>query len=67
MIRFSRPSRDRLVDLSWAPVAAGGSLAELASPSIAALNQNVIGSMFMTKLKTIAVCVLLIVTRVPTA
>jgi polysaccharide export outer membrane protein len=42
------------------PVASGGSLAQLTSPSIAALVQNVIGSMFMTKLKTISVCLLLL-------
>ena len=41
-------------------VAAGGSLAQLTSPSIAALVQSVIGRMFMTKLKTIAVYVALI-------
>jgi len=41
-------------------VGAGLSIAELGAPSIAALVQNVIGSMFMTKLKTIAVCLLLI-------
>ncbi len=41
-------------------VGAGRSIAELGSPSIAALVQTVIGSMFMTKLKTIAVCSLLI-------
>jgi polysaccharide biosynthesis/export protein len=46
--------------LSWAPVAAGDSLAELASPSIAPLVQNIIESMHMTKVKTIAVCVLLL-------
>ena len=38
----------------------GGSLAQLTSPSIAALVQKVIGSMFMTKVKTIAAIVLLI-------
>ena len=41
-------------------VAAGGSLAQLTSASIATLVQKVIGSMFMTKLKTIAIGVLLI-------
>ncbi len=41
-------------------VGAGRSMAELASPSIASLVQTVVGSMFMTKLKTIAACVLII-------
>ena len=40
--------------------AAGGSLARLTSPSIASLVQKVIGSMFMTKMKTIVACLLLI-------
>jgi polysaccharide export outer membrane protein len=40
-------------------VATGGSLTQIASPSIANLVQKVIGSMFMTKLKTIALCVLI--------
>jgi polysaccharide export outer membrane protein len=41
-------------------VAAGGSLVQLTSPSIASLVQHVIGSMFMTKLKTISACLLVI-------
>ncbi len=41
-------------------VAAGGSLTKLTSPAIAALVQNIIGSMLMSKMKTIAACVLLI-------
>ena len=40
--------------------AAGGSLAQLTSPAIVGLVQKVIGDMSMTKLKTIAVCMLLI-------
>ena len=40
--------------------AAGASLAQLTSPSIASLVQKVIGSMLMTKLKTIVACLLLI-------
>jgi RNA polymerase sigma factor (sigma-70 family) len=41
-------------------LAAGGSLAQLTSPSISALVQKVIGSMSMTKLRTTAICLLLI-------
>ncbi len=41
-------------------VASGGSLVQLTSPSIASLVQKVIGSMFMTKLKTISACLLVI-------
>jgi polysaccharide biosynthesis/export protein len=41
-------------------VATGGSLAAVTSPSVAGLVQRVIGSMFMTKLKTTALCVVLI-------
>ncbi len=40
--------------------AAGGSLAQLASPSIIALVRKVIGSMFMAKLRTVAFSMLLI-------
>ncbi len=40
--------------------AAGASLAKLTSPSIASLVQKVIGSMFMTKVKTIIACLLLL-------
>ena len=40
--------------------AAAGSLAPITSPSIIGLVQNVIGSMFMAKLRTVGVCVLLI-------
>jgi RNA polymerase sigma factor (sigma-70 family) len=36
------------------------SLTELTSPSIAALVQNIIGSMFMAKMKSIALCIFLI-------
>ncbi len=41
-------------------VASGGSLAQLTSPSVRTLVQNVIGSMFMTKLRMTAVCLLLV-------
>ena len=40
--------------------AVGGSLAPIASPAIDSVVQKVIGSMFMAKLRTIAVCTLLI-------
>jgi polysaccharide biosynthesis/export protein len=40
--------------------ASGGAIAQLATPSIAALVERVVGSMFMTKLRTIAVCLVLI-------
>jgi protein involved in polysaccharide export with SLBB domain len=43
-----------------AKVGTGRSIAEIASPSIAGLVQKVIGSMFMTKLKTLTACLLLI-------
>jgi polysaccharide biosynthesis/export protein len=39
---------------------AGGAVAQLTTPTIAALVRRVIRSMFMTKLRTIAVCLLLI-------
>ena len=39
---------------------AGRSIAELASPSVVSLVQNVIRSMLMTKLKTVAACAVLI-------
>jgi polysaccharide biosynthesis/export protein len=41
-------------------VAARASIAQVTSPSIASLVQNVIGSMFMTKVKMIVACLLLI-------
>ncbi len=40
--------------------ATGASLAQLTSPFIASLVRNIIGSMFMTNVKTIAACLLLI-------
>ena len=40
--------------------ATGASLAQLASPSIASLVRNIIGSMFMTKVKSIVACLLLL-------
>ena len=40
--------------------AAGASIAKLTSPSIASLVRNIIGSMFMTKVKSIVACLLLL-------
>ena len=41
-------------------VATGSSLAQSTSPAIAKLVETVIGSMFMTKLKTFGACLLLL-------